>query len=231
MFHNFGFYSTPEEASTDPYWNNVVFYAPLTVTAGFKDIKNDRNLAVTAGTTINGSDAKFGDGSLVLDGSSLVSLTETSDEFTMENQNFTIEVWSKTSANPTGRAALIAIGDRYDEVRLAELTGHWGITGNFSGGGTYISLTTTFPPNFQWNYHAIVKTSTYLRYYLNNSLLINYTTNMHTTNLNSPVSKIHIGQGMWTNDGFYNGRVSHVRVTKGVARDVNPAPTRAFPEG
>lgn len=208
----------------------------------FDGIPNDTNITDTTGKTLTifgtpklSSDAKFGNTSLYFDGTPARVEIPHSTDLVMENSDFTIEFWMKTSA--TNECALFSKRANYTQYV------GYSLLMNYQNSSGYLTLIYTFggPPwifcnvltsvnDNQWHHITFQRNGTVF--------IISIDGIVSTFDSTSNASLVDNGAaftiGAAANDNYtpYTGLIDEFRITKGVARYPNgfTRPSAAFYE-
>ena len=142
----------------------------------------------------------------------------TSGNFQLDNTNFTIEFWFKSSTSNQVPFGVFVEG--YESSPL--LSQVWAIQADSNGSklvwieGGNIRFTTTVDTldGATWVHHSFVRSGSTITYYKNGINRGSYTTTLNDTDTNT------IRVGNWSNVTNYNihGYMSNLRILKGVAR-------------
>jgi len=210
-------YEYPPVGISDPFWPNTTL---LLHGDDFTDLSPIGVTMANTGTTINNGIKKFGSGSLSFNGTSSTLLTPSSPNYAFGSGNFTIEFW----INPTNIPGLGATMSNYTDG--APGANKWNIymAGptmfmNFTNVGTPLQANTPTSPTIgTWTHCAFVRRG--------NDLLI-FKNGVMSSSIgffgSSPVDLgvtqfVYIGTNSFSGQGFVNGFIDDLRITKGVAR-------------
>ena len=196
------------------------------------------NLTVTAynGAAISTVQSKFGGASALFDGTNdyLTAIYNTSllDWWTA---NYTLEMWVYAISFPAATGSGGSIGNLIGNMSFNSDTNYWSFGTNSSGNvkfyyynGSPQSFTSNLTLSLNvWTHLALVKSSAGVDIYVN-GVKSSTTHTIVGTPLSSAGTPLTIGS--YTN-GFYQGYIDELRVTKGIARytsNFTPS-TTAFP--
>jgi len=225
----------------DPYWDNVALYLPMTGANGstvFTDVsKYGHTVTRNGGAIISTAQAPAlaGVGSSgYFDGSGDSLSVTYSSLLDLATSDFTIEFWVRTSDISTGRfildmyrSSLISTGlvivqpaAAPSKVRIA--------CGDSNTTQFEVDITSSSSISTSaWSYVAAIRSGSTFSLYVNGALEGSST---WAGTINISASNVTIGSATGGSLGFL-GYLSHLRVTKGVARDVSVVPTAPFPIG
>ena len=184
------------------------------------------NLETVGNAQISTSVSKFGGGSMAFDGSGDYLFEPATQLLAWGTGNFTIEMWINTSTTSVsggasrtmwGTSSASYQGQLYLEVSTGKV-----VFGNT--GSTFIKGTSNVADG-NWNHIAISRSGTTCR------LFVNGTQEASGSNsVNYDAQPTFIG-AFGASDGFFNGYIDDLRITKGFARYTAnfTAPTAAFP--
>jgi hypothetical protein len=211
--------------------------APLTAISGTYLLANFTNAGITDATAKNDLEtvstaqistarSKFGGSSIVFNGTSDTLTFPSTPNLALGTGDFTIEFWVNINALPGSQFAAI-----YD-MRTPN-TDNIGFDimlyfNKFSFGtatNVYIAGTTT-PSTNTWYHYAVTRSGNTFKQFLNGTQEGTTYTGSSTQNFTNNTLKIANGA-----NGYFNGYLSGIRVTKGYARytaNFTP-PTAAFP--
>lgn len=211
--------------------------APLTAITNTKLLLNmadgqaidsaaQNNLTLDGNAKISTGQAKFGDTSMVFDGSGDYAFAPHNSIYNLSG-DFTVELWAYISSNNTTSLIGKWANSNYAWIVQDLVTSLRFYTGNSGSVGTGYSFSWSRNLN-QWYHIAITRSGTTIRAFQDGVLL---GTGTNSDNLSSSAS-LNIG---YNEDGgiqYFNGYLDEVRITNGVARYTSnfTAPTAAFPD-
>jgi hypothetical protein len=223
-------------AGNDPYFASVVLLLHLDGTNGATSTTDSSayNKSITFGgnAQLNTTLPKFGDASVLLDGSGDYLEVTDSSEWDFGTGDFTIEGWVKFAAASDASTFVSTYNSGNGFTFRFNDTTH---SLEFLWGGTIIASTTAWtwvPTNGLWQHFAVCRSGTSLRMFIDG---VQYgTTATDSTNMTDSTVALQIGclpYGLPTRVHFLNGRLDDIRITKGVARYTAAftPPTAAFP--
>jgi hypothetical protein len=222
--------------ATDPYFANVVLLLHFDGSNGATTTTDSSayNKSITFGgnAQLNTTLPKFGDASVLLDGSGDYLEVADSSEWDFGTGSFTIEGWVKFTAASDASTFVSTYNSGNGFTFRFNDTSH---CLEFLWGGTMIASTTAWtwvPTNGLWQHFAVCRSGTSVRMFIDG---VQYgTTATDSTNMTGSTVALQIGclpYGLPTRYHFLNGRLDDIRITKGVARytaNFTP-PTAAFP--
>jgi hypothetical protein len=195
----------------------------------FTDSKLGATITATGSPIISTTQSKFGGSSLYLNGSSYITIPNTSGNHTFAG-DFTIEFWmysaassgywlagiNTTGANDAGRFGLLTRGSE-DKMHF-----EYYLAGNNSVYPSTIAVN-----NSTWHHIALVRSGTTLYLWIDGAQAMS-TTLSHTFGDNA--KNINIGYSPF-DTSYFTGYIDCLRVTKGVARYTSTFTPRtsAFP--
>jgi hypothetical protein len=186
--------------------------------------------------------AKFGKGSLYLNGSGQDIYTTISSDFDFGTGNFTIDWWEYrlSTTYPAGAVISIAASDTdYSSCYNASISVGWiessanRFFGSSTGSSWDISAGTSMgvPSTNAWVHYALVRSGNTF-YTFQNGVLISTATSSSTLYYNSSY-KVYIGgRGSCSTSSlsYFTGYLDEIRITKGIARWTSnfPPPNQAY---
>lgn len=229
-------------SSTDTYYSNVSLLLHGDGTNGsttFTDNSPTPKTVTPVATTVSTSVAKYGTGSIALNGSSSYLSIPNSTDFAFGSGDFTIECWVYQTATPSGSAI---ITETFQPTGYVNFTIGYGTTvglqtgalpfiGFFNGSAWTGAVATQAQPNNEWYHIAYVRSGSTHTMYINGVSKATFTSAVAMPTGTDPIL---IGR-RWDTAGtasYFSGYVDDVRITKGVARytaDFTPS-TSAFPD-
>jgi len=183
------------------------------------------NLAVTAtnGAAISTAQSKFGGSSVLFDGTNdYVSTTYNTALFDWWTVDYTLEMWVYAISFPAATGSGGSIGNLIGNMSFNSDTNYWSFGTNSSGNvkfyyynGSPQSFTSNLTLTLNtWTHLAMVKSSVGVDIYVNGVK----SSTTHTI-VGTPQSSTNTAFtiGAYTN-GFYQGYIDELRITKGIAR-------------
>lgn len=213
---------------SDPFASSVVLLAPLEF--NFEDFSttNPKNWSVSGSPVVQFTESRFNTGSALFASTSDSIRFGSSTDWDLTSADFTIEGWFNFSASPTVNTEYHSMMHHRNPANIAEWTWTMGIFRNngvnellMTMGGSNSVLTTNIALN-TWYFVQITRAGSTLRMFVNGAMVSSVT----LSNVNSFDNNRVLAIGGNTTDSF-RGRVTGVRITKGVAR-ANVVPTRRF---
>jgi hypothetical protein len=199
--------------------------APLTAIANTQLLTNFTNAGIIDGTMenvletvgnaqVSTSVVKYGSGSIAFDGTGDNLQFPSSQNFAFNQGEFTIEFWFFCNA-ASSTAALFDLRNPDTsnigfDIFTASSKVNWGTSAT-----VYTSSTTTLV-NGVWYHLAAVRGGTTMRLYING--ILEGTPFTVTSSQNFTNSSLRIGFGA---NGYFNGYIDDLRITKGVARYIS----------
>lgn len=225
----------------DPFWGNTTLYLPLTGTNGqttFPDVSQYTHAIVRNGNTVI-STAQFPpltgvNSSASFDGAGDYLGVPYFSVLDLTSGDFTIEFYLKPSNTTSGqvifdlyRSALVPTGivitqPSSDPSKIRFACGDSNTTAFEVDIISSASISTT-----AWHYVAITRSGSTFTLRLNGASVGSA---VWGGTINNAAPNITIGAARDGSLGF-TGNLSHIRITKGVARDVSVVPTAPFPIG
>jgi len=177
---------------------------------------------------ISTAQSKFGGASMYFDGNGDYLTVSSPSDFALGAQDFTIEWWSFRTATKTDALIFSTSTDG------SANGGYWidfsgdNLTMYGPASGLIIQATAVGTADSSWNHWAVTRSGTTVRAFKNGNVLATSTNSTFLIATNARVGGTDTFGGY---DGWYNGYIDDLRITKGVARytaDFTP-PTVAFP--
>lgn len=205
-----------QQASSDPYWNNVVLFLKGDGTNGSTNIVDSspspKTVTRHGGITISTAQSKYGGSSIFFDGTDDFLSFAYNIDFQFSGQ-FTAEGW--IYCNNTDSFSTIFEMGIYSNSLLFRQEGT-------TGGNLFIFTNNTIK-NFSdeingnvWRHFAIARDSSNLVRLFIDGILYNSTTQSGT--INSGNNGMYIGQSTHSGGQFWQGYLDSFRITKGIAR-------------
>lgn len=218
--------NTITETDGDSFYNKVSLLLPLTGDNGsttFED-KSTNNYTLTAyGNTQVRSITGIGQSAAYFDGNGDYITIPSDSGLAMGSGDFTVEAWVNPKTAPSDKPI---IGSSSSNA----INFGWDGSGNFGVANSFVAweLTGPAPGLNQWSHVAVSRQSGTMRIFINGNKTAEGSV---TTNYATPATAIGglAGQS-WS---YYNGYISELRVTKGVARYTSNfvPPNGPLPEG
>lgn len=221
----------------DPYWDHVVFHTDFDT----KDVPIDNShihhpITMGAGASIDTSVKKWGEASLACADSATGYITvPDSEDWDLEDKDFTLEGWFLWDNAPSSIAGLISqwltTGDQIAWMLQYNQPGtvlrFWwtndGLAGESLDGGSWT------PTADVWYHIAVCRNGADLRFFID-GVQSGSTGNISTEDIFNSTSAMTVGANAGGGDTF-DGHADGIRITKGIARytsDFIP-PVRAHP--
>lgn len=202
--------------AADPYWSGTVLGLHFEGAHGSTTILDSKNHIVVpnGNAIISTAQAKYGTGSLYLDGASDWVSIPGSQDFVFGMGDFTLEAWVRSTDTQ------FCIFDFYVSGQNA-----WQLTCDASGklrwyGNSSLLLTSTGASvnTGAWVHTAVTRESGVVRLFVDG--VVNTATVTDNTNYNTQQTWLSIGAQVNSRNSAYDllGYVDNVRITKGVAR-------------
>lgn len=227
----------PARNTSDADFNSVELLLHLTNINGSTTFADTSKNAVTVsgfgGATISTAQSKFGNGSLLLNGSSSYLTAPSSSAYDLPG-NFTVEAFIYLLSLPSGGNPQRLIAGKWSNGSKAwgffvTSTGLRFYTGGNCNAGNPYDKAFTFTTG-QWYHVAATKVGSTVYQFVDGSLIgtsTNINENLSCTN----TLPLYIGYDL--NAGTYlHGHINDIRITKGVARYTGTyaVPTQPFPD-
>jgi hypothetical protein len=189
--------------------------------AGIPDLAMINNLETVGNAQVSTAQSKFGGSSLLFNGSSDVLVPPSNPIYAFGTGNFTVEAWvylnasqeqfvfdTRSSASTAGFGCRIGSDNRL-----------------YYSDSANNALTSTAITNGTWTHVAWVRNGTTLTGYINGVNGGTATNSNNITQTNGVVGRVG-----FSGSGYFNGYIQDLRVTRGIARYVQPftPPTQAF---
>ncbi len=222
----------------DQFWANTVLLLHGDGTNGsttFTDSTGKNTITPGGNAQISTAQSKFGGSSMYFDGSGDYLTIPSSSNFAFGTGDFTIEGWINPSLTPsTNWTPILAIGEgsasiQGHEIRIGQNVNGEGlgyVIPNNTNNGAVIISSGTLALN-QWSHLALVRYGSTVTLY-KNGVSVGSTTGVSFNFGN--YGPMQAGYGFYTSDGYFNGYIDDLRITKGVARYTSnfTVPTQAF---
>ena len=211
---------------SDPYWSSVVTLLPFHGTNGstaVADVKGS-SWSSSGSFAIKSDNSKFGGSSGNFPSSSAVTRASSAD-YAFGTGDFTVEFWVYTGS-VTQEASLIGLRNQPNGVYDNQISMTGGGYVSWSNGSAWASSSTLLTAN-TWTHIAVTRASGTLRIFQNG---VQVYSGSQTVN----IAGNRIGS-IGAFDGgvqyYYNGYISDLRITKGVARYTSgfTPPATSFP--
>lgn len=236
-------YAAPIGPSADPYSDYVSLLLHGNGANGsttFIDSSSHGHTVTANGDAeISTTQSKFGGASMYFDGSGDYIDCGTDSSYAMGSGDFTIEGWfyylgtgnlyPTIISNNFGSWTTGAISFHTDHTSHQDKMSLWAYDHSNS---TPIGVSTTSIIYNQWHHFAIVRSGTVLRLAYNGQIEAT-TTISASLEFNFDLSSLLIGGGNWGGpNGYFNGYIDDLRITKGVARYTSnfTPPTAELPD-
>lgn len=170
-----------------------------------------KNVSVFGDTEISTAQSKYYGSSAIFDGSGDYLTVASSADFGFGTGNFTVEYWVRPALSGDTNQVVI-------DARASNSTTPW-LIGHTTGGairyydGATVRTGGAMSAN-TWNHVAWSRSSNVNRIYLNGSQVSTYTSTQNFGSSNG----LTIGSNVLTTVERFNGYISDIRITKGVAR-------------
>jgi hypothetical protein len=185
--------------------------------------KNNVTVTATNGAAISTAQSKFGGSSVLFDGTNdYVSTTYNTALFDWWTVDYTLEMWVYAISFPAATGSGGSIGNLIGNMSFNGDTNYWSFGTNSSGNvkfyyynGSAQSFTSNLTLTLNtWTHLAMVKSSVGVDIYVNGVK----SSTTHTI-VGTPQSSTNTAFtiGAYTN-GFYQGYIDELRITKGIAR-------------
>jgi hypothetical protein len=192
------------------------------INAGIPDLAMMNNLQTVGNAQVSTSVVKYGTGSLAFDGSGDYLLASSNNLYNVGNGSFTVEFWMYPTAISYGSGSYGLVSANYiTNFHVALInTGalyFWIGNSNITGGSLAAN---------NWYHIACVRNGTTAYIFINGQQVVTGT--LSGTGSNSP---LFIGTSSHNTAETYQGYIDDLRITKGLARYVQPftPPTAALP--
>jgi hypothetical protein len=185
--------------------------------------KNNVTVTATNGAAISTAQSKFGGSSVLFDGTNdYVSTTYNTALFDWWTVDYTLEMWVYAISFPAATGSGGSIGNLIGNMSFNSDTNYWSFGTNSSGNvkfyyynGSAQSFTSNLTLTLNtWTHLAMVKSSVGVDIYVN-GVKSSTTHTIVGTPQSSTGTAFTIGA--YTN-GFYQGYIDELRITKGIAR-------------
>ena len=219
-------YESPIQTGTtvDPNFSQVSLF--LTGSDLLDHSSVPKTLSVVGNTAVSTSTKKYGTGSLYFDGSGDYITAPWSIMPTGTN-NFTIEFWKYASSS---RAAGGIFGYRASAGDNFQIYENWPTSGEYlllNDSTVQVGINRTVPLN-TWEHFAWVRNGNSFLYFINGVL---QTTVTSSADFTKSYSTCYLGDKLFSGGYDFNGYISDLRVTPGVARYTTgfTPPTQTLP--
>ena len=183
-----------------------------------KDVSRSVNTVSATGVTISTTESKFGDSSLLFNGTNGYLSIPDSEDFNFESEDFTIDLWIRFDSIKSGFNTIIGQTENGSYVLK------WGLhyesshnlTVNFHNpSSTPYNLQWSWTPSLDTWYHIAVSRSGSTWYAFING--VSQGTKTESTALPNCTHEVRIGH-MEGFSEYFDGYMSEIRVSKGIAR-------------
>ena len=224
------------QISKDPYFANVSLL--LHMDSNFSDSSSNNLTMTPTNATISTLQSKFGGGSGLFNGSNTYVKTLTANPLNFGTGDFTVEFWFYMINTTNTEQTVIAGGSSgWQSGAVTIKAWNWYYANSisiqaydFNTGGSPIVRSTSAASLSTWTHAAITRSGNTFRVFFNGNL---QGTNTFTgsINLNHNNSTFLGYSNLNGANGYLNGEIDDLRVTKGVARYTSSftPPTSAFP--
>jgi hypothetical protein len=220
---------TPDDFNLDPFTKLLLHFEGAT---GDKPSKDDTGQTVNwvGNAQVSTVQKKFGNGSLLLDGSGAYIHVPDSDAWYFGLQDFTIDLWVRFNAIVASNPLVSQQTNNDNEFRLTASTTSLGFT-VYSGASLIINVSGAWSPVINTWYHvALVRSGSSWYLFVNGSVI-----NSPYTNTNAmPDFSGSLIVGLSDGGAYYsNAYFDEIRVSKGIARWTAgfSQPTTPYPYG
>ena len=222
-------------APIDPYWASVVLYAPFQAADGVTamyDLTGRHVLTANGDAQIDTSQKPFGASSLLLDGDVDNVTTPDSTDWNFGSGDFTVEAAIRLSALPSSNNFVGVVNQWGTGVGQAWACSVWNDSGTYKSrlvwnvGAGLVAVDVVITPSVDtWYYLGWARFGTSVRHSVDG--VVTTTTSAISGTLQNSTLDLEIGS---VDSGSYlAGWIGYVRITKGVAREMNAIPTALFP--
>lgn len=226
----------------DPFWGNVVLYLPFTGTNGqttFTDVSQYGHAVTRNGDTVI-STAQFPslagvNSSAYFDGNGDWLRLPNISTLNIGSGDFTLEFFCYFLSMPSVIECLVSAWGQSAGADIFILSG--GSDGKISFYWSSFSVLTFFLQSSSvvtlnaWNYVAITRSGNTFSLKVNTDSLVTGTSSSSANSFNFDIGRYGDGFTGASPTSYPNAYISHLRVTKGVSRDVSTVPTAPFPIG
>lgn len=209
----------------DPYWGNVVLllgFDGVDAATSFADESSRAHGSPTfvGNAQLDTAQKKFGESSLLLDGTGDYASYSDHDDWSFGAGDFTMECFARFAVTPANLMLLSkystsASSAEYFLLLGTDITFLW-----FDPTDTFHSITAVTPGvvQDQWYHVAVDRVAGHLRLYLDGAVMAVDAASPDLKDGPIPNFTFDIGRRNHTNPFYWNGWVDEVRLTKGVAR-------------
>jgi hypothetical protein len=204
--------------------------------AGIPDLAMMNNLETVGNAQVSTAQSKFGGSSLAFDGTDDRLVAATNPSYAFGTGDFTVEAWIYSNDVSSSEKGFVQTSATIGGLSTTYTTGIYiGFGANGSGGslngglvanvgGTIIGSSTAVLSTGVWYHVALTRSSGTARLFLNGNIHASATATANLTGQN-----ICVG-GYYSTSYLYNGFINDLRITRGIARYVQPftPPTQAF---
>jgi hypothetical protein len=208
--------------------------------AGIFDSSGINNVVTAGSAQASTTQVKYGTSSMKFNGSTDYLTMLASPNLDMGTGNFTIECWvypiSVANNYPSFLSSITgwsagANSHRFNNVGQAnKFSFHLNGSAGVSAGDPYMTSTNTFSFN-TWHHYAVTRSGNTWRMFVNGNL---ENTQTSSVTYNPSLGGLRVGWATWdAANGYFNGYVDDLRITKGYARYTSAftPPTEALPGG
>lgn len=230
-----------ESDGTDPNFSDVVLLLGFNGADGSTTITDEGpvgqgNASIGGGAAIDTAQAKFGTGSLLLNGTTdFISYGDSPDWTFGGTDDFTIEAWIRLGSTAGTQTVISQYTDTFSNrswvihLNATDLS----FTYNTNGGaGSNVNVVGSWTPATGTDYHVAVDcdAARKCRVYVDGVMIASATS---FPAIHNSDSLLRIGAIGGPNTNFFNGWIDEVRITKGTARYASDGgftpPAAAFP--
>jgi hypothetical protein len=207
----------------DPYWASVVLYAPF---------QAHHALTANGGAATDTAQKPFGVSSLLLDGTNDNVTAPDSADWNFGSGDFTVEAAIRLPALPSSGNFMGVVSQWGTGVGQAWACSVWNDTGTYksrlawnTGSGAAVADLVITPSVDTWHYLGWARSGTSVLHSFDGSVTTSASAISGT--LQNSAEDLEIGSV--ASGAYLAGWIGYVRITKGVAREMNAIPTALFP--
>jgi hypothetical protein len=227
---NGGYLGIDVRETADPYFDNVVLLLqPKAGDTSIVDYSPSGKSITNNGVTLDSGTQKWnGADSMLFEASNndYLSLAD-SDDWYFDKFDFTIEFWFYVTSGSSNRTPLSQTDGNDWFITLEYQDSDGAKIQSNSESTTYVENTGSVFPTSSWTHLAITRQGNTFRIFRGGSLAAS---NTSTTQLPDVSSALEVGRSS-SFSNYFDGNMTGVRITKGVARYTSnfTPPTRPFP--
>lgn len=171
------------------------------------------------GVVSDSSIKKFGSSSSKFNGTNSYLSLLSSNDFTFESGEFTIDVWVYPNSNNPGDVISKGASSSFSPFRIAVISGNWAFLSTTTGSAW--DLTGNNGIQFGtvdigvWQHLAICRSGNTIYMFKNGNLINTLPTSSALWNNSDP---LNIGRINYSTPVYFNGYLDEVRISKGIAR-------------